>query len=82
MVCTSNTRDFPAGVVGALGVEVLTPDPLLSRLVAEYEPQMLSAHRTAVASLKGATDTSTIAALRRAGAPTTARLMAHLLWLG
>jgi hypothetical protein len=69
-------------VADALGVEVLTPDQLLSRLVAEYEPQMLSAHCTAVASLKGATDTSTIAALRRAGASTTAALMAHLLGLG
>jgi hypothetical protein len=43
---------------------------------------MLTAHRTAVASLKSATDESTIAALRRAGATATATLMAHLLDLG
>jgi len=51
---------------------------------AEVEPadehwQMLAVHRTAVASLKGATDESTVAALHRAGAPTTAGLIAQLL---
>ena len=40
---------------------------------------MLAAHRTSVASLPGATDDSTVAALRKAGAPQTARLMAGLL---
>jgi predicted nucleic acid-binding protein len=78
-LCTSNTKDFPANLVEALGVEVLTPDQLLSRLVVEYGPQMLAVHRTAVASLKGATDESTVTALRRAGAPTTAGLIARLL---
>jgi len=53
VLCTSNIRDFPIEVVESLGVEVLTPDQLLSWLVIEYEPQMLAAHRTAVASLKG-----------------------------
>jgi predicted nucleic acid-binding protein len=79
VLCTSNNKDFPADVVAALGVEVLTPDQLLSRLVTEYEPQMLAAHRIAVASLGGATDASTVAALHRAGASTTATLMAGLL---
>jgi predicted nucleic acid-binding protein len=79
VLCTSNTKDFPAHVVEALGFEVLTPDQLLSRLVVEYEPQMLAVHRTAVASLKGATDESTVAALGRAGAPATADLIARLL---
>jgi hypothetical protein len=79
VLCSSNTKDFPTEVVEAFGVEVLTPDQLLSRLVTEYEPQMLAAHRTAITSLNGATDESTVAALRRAGAPTTAGLMAHLL---
>ena len=79
VLCTSNTKDFPARLVEALGFEVLTPDQLLSRLVAESGPQMLAVHRTAVASLKGATDESTITALRRAGAPTTADLIARLL---
>jgi predicted nucleic acid-binding protein len=79
VLCTSNTKDFPANLVEALGVEVLTPDQLLSQLVVEYGPQMLAVHRTAVASLKGATDESTVTALRRAGAPTTAGLIARLL---
>ena len=79
VLCTANTKDFPANLVEALGIEVLTPDQLLSRLVVEYGPQMLAAHRTAVASLKGATDESTATALRRAGAPTTASLIARLL---
>jgi predicted nucleic acid-binding protein len=79
VLCTSNTKDFPAEVAKALSVEVLTPDQLLSRLVAEHEPQMLAAHQTAVTSLGGATDKSTVAALRRAGASTTAVLMARLL---
>lgn len=82
VLCTSNIRDFPADVVEPLGVEVLTPDQLLSRLVTEYEPQMLTAHRTAVGSLKGATDESTVNALRRAGAPTTANLIARLVRRG
>jgi predicted nucleic acid-binding protein len=78
VLCTSNTKDFPADVVAALGVEVLTPDELLSRLVTEHEPRMPAAHQTAVASLGGATDASTIAALHRAGASTAAALMAGL----
>ena len=79
VLCTANTKNFPTDLVEALGVEVLTPDQLLSRLVVEYEPQMLAVHRTAVASLKDATDGSTVAALRRAGASTTASLIARLL---
>ncbi|RSM47199.1 hypothetical protein DMB66_48495 [Actinoplanes sp. ATCC 53533] len=79
VLCTSNIKDFPAHIVEALGFEVLTPDQLLSRLVVEYGPQMLAVHRTAVSSLKGATDESTVTALRRSGAPTTASLIARLL---
>jgi predicted nucleic acid-binding protein len=79
VLCTSNVKDFPAEIMEVLGLEVLTPDQLLSRLVTEYEVQMYAAHRTAVASLKGATDQSTVEALRRAGASTTAGLMIHLL---
>jgi hypothetical protein len=78
-LCTSNIKDFPAEVMHALDIEVLTPDQLLSLLVTEYEPPMFAAHRTAVASLKGATDQSTVEALHRAGAPTTASLISHLL---
>jgi predicted nucleic acid-binding protein len=79
VLCTSNTKDFPADAARDAGVEVLTPDDLLSRLVTEYEPQMVAAHRTAVALLRGASNESTVRALRRAGAPMTADLMARLL---
>jgi predicted nucleic acid-binding protein len=82
VLCTAKTKDFPNDLVQMLGVEVLTPDQLLSRLVVEYEPPMLAVHRTAVASLKGATDGSTVAALRKAGASTTASLIAGLLGVG
>jgi hypothetical protein len=43
VLCTSNTKDFPASVVEPIGIDVVTPDQLLSRLVAEQEPQMLAA---------------------------------------
>jgi predicted nucleic acid-binding protein len=79
VLCTSNIRDFPAVVVEPLGILVLTPDQLLSRLLVEYEPQMLAVHHSAIASLKGATDASTVSALRRAGAATTADLIALLI---
>lgn len=79
VLCTANISDFPARVVGDLGLEVLTPDQLLTRLAQEFEAQMLAAHRTTVVSLPGASDKSTIAALRRAGAPTIAEHMARLL---
>lgn len=36
VLSTSNTKDFPAQLVEALGFEVLTPDQLLGRLVVEY----------------------------------------------
>ena len=40
---------------------------------------MLAAHHAAVTSLTGATDASTVAALHKAGAPSTADRMAQLL---
>ncbi|WP_306216250.1 PIN domain-containing protein [Actinoplanes sp. RD1] len=79
VLCTSITKDFPADIMEILHVEVLTPDELFSRLIAEFELRMLAAHRAAVTSLKGATDRSTIEALHRAGATTTAGLMSRLL---
>lgn len=52
---------------------------LLSWLVRDRPDEMRAAHDTAVARLPGATDTSTISALRRVGAPATAELVARLL---
>ncbi|WP_117214717.1 PIN domain-containing protein [Allorhizocola rhizosphaerae] len=79
VLCTSNTKDFPASIADPFGIDVVTPDQLLSRLVDEFQPQMLAAHQKAVASLNGATDESTVRALGRAGASKTAALMARLL---
>lgn len=45
----------------------------------EDDRHVLAAHRSAVTSLTGATDASTLAALRRANATKTADLMAQLL---
>jgi hypothetical protein len=81
VLCAANTKDFPESVTASLGVETMTPDTLLCLLITEFEPQMLAAHATAIASLRGATDASTIRALRRAGAPAAAALMAGLLRL-
>jgi predicted nucleic acid-binding protein len=82
VLCTANISDFPAHVAAAFGLEVLTPDEMLTLLAREFEIQMLAAHRAAVATLPGATDESTMAALRKAGAEQTADLMAGLLGLG
>lgn len=82
VLCTANISDFPAQVAAALGLEVLAPDELLTGLAREFEVQMLAAHRATVASLPGATDASTIAALRKAEAKETADLMARLLGIG
>jgi predicted nucleic acid-binding protein len=79
VLCTANTKDFPESVTASLGVETMTSDALLCVLITEFEPQMLAAHAAAVASLRGATDASTIVALGRAGAPAAAAQMAALL---
>lgn len=79
ILCTNNVKDFPPEVMASLGIELLTADALLSRLVTMYPSRMMDAHRTTVASLTGATDQSTIAALRRAQATETADLIEALL---
>ncbi|CUU55369.1 Predicted nucleic acid-binding protein, contains PIN domain [Parafrankia irregularis] len=48
VLCTWNVKDFPADAAAVAGIEILTPDELFCRLVAEYETQMIAAHRTAV----------------------------------
>lgn len=79
ILCTDNVKDFPPDAMVSVGIELLTADALLSRLVTMYPSRMLDAHRTTVASLTGATDRSTMAALRRAKATQTADLMEALL---
>lgn len=79
ILCTSNTKDFPDPVMDRVGLTRLTPDEVLAGLVRVHPGEMLRVHRTSVERLKGATDQSTLAALRRAGASRTADLMAELL---
>jgi predicted nucleic acid-binding protein len=79
VLCTDNIKDFPDEAMDAVGIELLNADALLASLVTAHPSKMLAAHRSAVASLIGATDASTLAALRRANATKTAGLMAELL---
>lgn len=79
VLCTANIRDFPPAVTGSFGFEVVSPDALLSELITEYPDRIITVHTTSVERLPGATDTSTIAALDRAGAPAAAAKMRQLL---
>ncbi|MDR0945747.1 MAG: PIN domain-containing protein [Bifidobacteriaceae bacterium] len=79
IICTNNVKHFPSNVMSELGLTVMTPDALFLRLIGDYLPVMVDVHRDAVKSLKGATDRSTLAALRRAGAPKTATVMSVML---
>jgi predicted nucleic acid-binding protein len=79
VLCTSNLKDFPSDTVGRLGLQVQHPDELLAGLVESHPEDMREVHRHSVAGLRGATDESTIAALKRADAPRTADLISVLL---
>jgi hypothetical protein len=78
-ICTHNTKDFPRHVLIGLGLAVVAPDDLLCWLIRDHEAAMRWAHHSAVHSLPGATGESTLRALRNAGAPRAASLMAQLL---
>jgi hypothetical protein len=79
VICTHNISDFPQDVMAKLGLIVMTPDALLRALISEHQLSMLWVHATSVDSLPGATDASTIRALRSAGAPESADLVAQIL---
>ncbi|MCB0975599.1 MAG: hypothetical protein KDB86_13755 [Actinobacteria bacterium] len=79
ILCTNNVRDFPHEAMASTGIELPTADALLTRLVSIYPSRMRKVHRTAAANLRGATDLSTIAALRSARATFTAFLVETLL---
>lgn len=79
ILCTDNIKDFPAEVMEAVDIQALTADDLLSLLAAEYRDEMHAVRQTVVARLSGATDESTLAALRRAGAARAAKLIRELL---
>ncbi|ACZ29881.1 conserved hypothetical protein [Xylanimonas cellulosilytica DSM 15894] len=79
ILCTSNTKDFPTPVTDALGIEVLTQDELLTRLVHDHPDAMVAVHRLVVDAMRNATDESRLEALRRANAPGAANALARLL---
>lgn len=78
-VCTANLKDFPTPVLATLGLVSVSPDALLTALIDNYPAAMFDAHRTTVAHLPGASNDSTMTALRRAAAPVAADHMAHIL---
>lgn len=79
ILCTDNIKDFPAEAMAVVGIEAMTADALLRLLMERFEEDMVAAHRMAVSRLPGATDESTMNALRRAGAPGAAELMTRAL---
>lgn len=79
VLCTNNVKDFPTAVMTAVGITAMTADELLRLLITESGEEMLAVHRTAVLRLPGATDASTLAALRHAGATAAAERMGRLL---
>lgn len=79
ILCSDDRKGFPPEVMEALGIEWVTSDAMLCTLVEEAPETMLKVHRSAVSRLRGATDASTIAALRGAKAERTADLMEILL---
>ncbi|WOQ16944.1 PIN domain-containing protein [Raineyella sp. W15-4] len=79
VLCTDNLKDFPTDSMEEVGVQLMSSDALISLLVTEFAEGMLAAHRLAVSRFPGATNDSTLAALRRAGAANAAGLIAGLL---
>lgn len=79
VLCTDNLTDFPADAMAEVGIRLMSADALLTLLITEFPDGMLAAHQLALSRLPGATDGSTLAVPRRAGAPNTADLMAGLL---
>lgn len=78
-LCSDDRTGFPTDVMEILGIEWVTADALLSALVEEVPETMRKVHQMVVARLQGATDESTIAALRRAKAERTADLLETLV---
>lgn len=78
-LCSNDRAGFPDDVMTALGIRAITSDELLGSLIEEAPSVMLRVHRTVVGRLPGATDESTIAALRAAQAHRSAALVANML---
>ena len=78
IICTSNTKDFPAHIASDLGMQVMSPDELLYWLASDNSVSMLDVHNTVVAAYRGSSSVDTLEALRRAGASNTADLLDEL----
>lgn len=79
MLCTANVKHFPDDELATFGIEVITPDELIARLVRDHRTRMVQVHEIVVSGLTGATSDSTLAALRRAGAPLAADALERTL---
>ncbi len=79
LLCTDDRTGFPPDVMSALDIQAITSDALLSALIEEAPETMLRVYRTVVARLRGASDESTVSALRAARCERTADLMEGLL---
>lgn len=84
LIVTANVRDFPAEVVGSLGVEVQHPDEfLLNQLDLEPDLTIGTLHRQAAATKRPAITTKALLAhLARCGVPEFAGAATHQLWRG
>jgi len=51
-ICTFDRRGFPAGALRTLGIEAITPDRLLQKLLARDRPQLIEALHRHRASLR------------------------------
>jgi len=78
IICTSNTKDFPASIASEFGMKVMSPDGLLSWLTNDNSDSMLDVHNTVVTAYRGSSGLDTLEALRRAGATNTADLLYEL----
>jgi predicted nucleic acid-binding protein len=79
IICTSNKKDFPEKLATRFSIEILSPDELLSRMIRLYPEKMRTVHSDVVRYLSGATDESTLEALRKAGAANTSELLRSIL---
>ena len=79
IICTANTKDFPAAITSSFDLEVLTPDELLVLLISSYPEKRLNVHQMTIERLPNATNESTINALKQAGSLHTSELMRFLL---
>jgi len=81
VICTSNLKHFPSSAMAGLGLVAMSPDELFVQLLSDHLAQMIEAHHHAVQGFPGATDQSTLAALRRAQSTRTADGVAAALGL-